>query len=500
MKMKKMKKIAAAVSLACAGLAISPATLAGFPQAGVDKVQSLAQFKITFTKKFAVYLRDNKNAPFCKGYKVKKCPASAREFTSMVLYEPDTIIGRSGPHRDGDEVDEQMGADICKDGNTTSCNAYFSWTNEPILDAHFQWKEGGYKEGGYQEDGNPFDEGPTGREEIHTQIVSFEITPLEKGPSKNAVRAGAKAPCQARSLGEVESLNGDGFPAESFFQMYVDVDVDFDNNGSVDMVFFNHAGIQQTIWDGDPLIIEATGLKSFPPKVIYSHTGRTADKVAPKLYLGQPNRARGGEKPNNCDIASDPNDKLYDGNDKHVGWIRIATHGIGFGDLNTRDGTRDGAIATQCQEGKTDLECFTQYFKNAPIAPIPEKEDGPFPEEPKLVVLESFMALASGGNVALGWATASEIGNAGFHIWRARKAADGEQVQYTLPNGIALTEVKKPLTEALIPTQGVSHNGVTYSYEDTSVTSGTYYYAIVDIDFNGKVTPHLDRIKSVTVD
>ncbi|OQY43389.1 MAG: hypothetical protein DRR08_30380 [Candidatus Parabeggiatoa sp. nov. 2] len=491
-----MKKIAAAVSLACAGLTMSPATwAAGFSGAGVDNVKSLAQFKITFTKKFAVYLRDNKNAPFCKGYKVENCPASAREFTSQMLYEPNTKVGRSGPHRDGDMVDEQLGADICKDGNTTSCKGFFSWTDEPILDAHFQWKDKGY-----HNDKSPFDEGPTGREEIHTQVVSFEIKPLKGGPSKNAVRAGAKAPCQARSLGEVESLNGDGFPAESFFQMYVDVDVDFDNNGSVDMVFFNQAGVGNTILGGDPLIIEATGLKNFPPKVIYQHTGRTADKVAPKLYLGQTNRARSGEEPKNCDMASDPNNERYDGANQHVGWIRIATHGIGFGKLNTRASTRDGATPDQCRVGEDDIACFTRNFKSLPMAPIPEKEDGPFPTTPRLVELDSVMALAAGGNVALGWTTASEIGNAGFHIWRARKAADGEQVEYTLPNGIALTDVKKPLTEALIPTQGVSHNGVTYSYEDTSVTSGTYYYAIVDIDFNGKVTPHLDRIKSVTVD
>ena len=474
MKMK-MNKMAAAVSLACAGLAISPATFAGFPDAGVDDVQSLAQFKITFTKKFAVYLRDNKNAPFCKGYKVEKCPASAREFTSQVLYEPNTKVGRSGPHRDGDLVDEQMGADICKDGNSTTCKGYFSWTDEPILDAHFQWKEGGY-----QADGNPFDEGPTGQEEIHSQVVSFEIKPLSGDPSKNAIRAGTKAPCQARSLGEVESLNGDGFPAESFFQMYVDVDVDFDNNGSVDMVFFNQTGVGNTILGGDPLIIEATGLKSFPPKVIYQYTGGAADKFAHKLYLGQTNRAKSGEPQKNCDMAIDPNNELYEGDNKYVGWFRIATHGIGFGESNTK--------ADQCQTGEDDIACFTRHFKSLPMAPIPENEDGPFPPDPKLVDIESFMAVAAGENVTLDWTTASEIDNAGFQIWRARKNEAGEYIDIV------------KLTNQPIPAQGVSHNGATYSYVDSGVVSGnTYYYAPEDVDFNGNSKIHLESIASATV-
>jgi len=46
----KMKKLA--MSLACAGLAVSPTTwAAGFPGAGVDDVSSLAKFNVTFTEK-----------------------------------------------------------------------------------------------------------------------------------------------------------------------------------------------------------------------------------------------------------------------------------------------------------------------------------------------------------------------------------------------------------------------------------------------------------------
>jgi len=411
----KIKKLAVAVSLACAGLTMSPATWAAFPDAGVDNVPSLAQFKVTFTKEFAFYLKEVKGAPFCQSSnKPANCPPSARTYISPKLYEANTKVGRSGPHRDGDDTDEWNGADICKDGNTASCKGFFSWTDEPILDAHFQWKEHDPDKAEpnpkpYQADGHPYDEGPKGVEEVHTQVVSFKLTPLNRGDrSANAVRAGDQAPCQARSLGEVESLNGTGFPAESFFHMYVDVDVDMNNDGVVDMVLFNQPGIENTIIDGDPLIIESTGLKSFPPKVIYSHTGRSGDKDAPKLFV------RGK------DCKKDAN---YPG---HIGWLRIATHGISFGPdpSNITRGKKEGARPDQCQASETDDQCFDRVVASLPMMDIPPEEDGPYPECPpdcKLVELEFVTAVSVGNNVALTWATASEIDNAGFGILRARK-------------------------------------------------------------------------------
>jgi hypothetical protein len=408
-----------------------------------------------------------------------------------MLYEPNTKVGRSDPHQDGDGTDEMWGADICKTGNTSSCSDFFSWTQEPILDAHFQWNPAG----GYQADEHPFDEGPNGVEEVHTQVVSFKLTPLSGGSSATAVRAGAKAPCQARSLGEVESLNGSGFPAESFFQMYVDVDVDFNKDGNVDKVFFNMSGQDQTIIGGDPLIIESTNLKGFPPKVIYTHTGRTNDKVAPKLYIGVANRARTGTEKHDCE--RDPNPDFYFQGDeqerKHVGWIRIATHGIGFGndniegDQTRRRSPREGERPAQCQEGETDIQCFLRTFSSLPMMPVVEEEKDPLPD-PELVELESVMAMPVGKSVALGWKTASEINNAGFHIWRARKDERGNFVDIV------------KLTKQLVPTQGVSHTGVTYSYVDDSITvPATYFYAVEDVEFNGKSKIHFDHVVSATV-
>lgn len=483
-------------TILCASFVFSPITWAsGFPEAGVDNAPSLAKFKITFTPKFAVYLRDNKGAPFCSGYTASNCPPSAREYTSPMLYEPNTKIGRSNPHRDGDKTDEQWGADICGQVNSGECEFLWDPPNGPVVDGHFQWKKSGY-----QNDGASFDEGPTNREEIHTQILSFKITPLDGGDrSANAVRAGTQAPCQARSLGEVESLNGNGFPAESFFHMYVDVDVDMNNDGQVDMVFFNQAGQDNTIFGGDPLIIEATNLTSFPPKVIYNHTGRTGDKAAPKLYVGLPNRAKAGETKNHC--GRDTNSAFYAGDQTHVGWIRIATHGIDFDPLKTKSAskkndktTRSGAPESQCMAGENDLDCFERVFNSLPMLPVPKEEDPPL-----LVELERVFAVAAAQKVILSWTTLSEIDNAGFHLFRAKVANADDSVEYTLPDGTRLTDIQK-ITSTLIPTQGVSHYGKSYKYIDSDVSpENTYYYALGDVDFKGNINIHFNHIVSAAV-
>ncbi|MEK8020585.1 MAG: hypothetical protein VSS75_027275 [Candidatus Parabeggiatoa sp.] len=483
----KMKKIAAAVSLACAGFVMSPATLAaGFPGAGVDNVPSLAKFKVTFTKEFATGMAKKF---FCQGFNNTNCPTKAREFTSVMLYEPNTKVGRSDPHQDGDGTDEIWGADVCQAGSTTSCSSFNDKDDNPgvVSDADFQWKDGGY-----QADGHPFDEGPTDRWEVHTQVLSFKLTPLRSGGGANAIRAGDKAPCQARSMGEVESLNGDGFLAESVFHMYVEVDVDWDNNGTIDMVLFNEASTIQgdpSHIGGDPLVIEATGLRSFPPKVVYQHTGNTAREYAPKLFV------RGKD----CKVDSAFTDA--NGKPRHIGWLRIATHGIDFKPAGNiaRKGTRDGDRPDQCMPGEDDLQCFERVFKSAPEMPIAPEEERPPRSGGNEVALDFFSAVPVGQSVGLSWQSTSEVNNAGFLIWRGKEVNTSESVEYTLPgSGTALTDVNL-LTSQLIPTEGV---GKPYTYVDNSgvVSGNTYHYAIGDVDFKGMlVKVHFDNIASATV-
>ncbi|PXF58511.1 MAG: hypothetical protein C4B58_06535 [Deltaproteobacteria bacterium] len=75
----------------------------------------------------------------------------------------------------------------------------------------------------------------------------------------------------------------------------------------------------------------------------------------------------------------------------------------------------------------------------------------------------------------LTWETASEIDNAGFHLWRT----ETEDAEYNR------------ITDYLIPAEGGPTQGAEYSYEDFDVVSGlTYYYQLEDIDYSGISTFH----------
>ena len=102
------------------------------------------------------------------------------------------------------------------------------------------------------------------------------------------------------------------------------------------------------------------------------------------------------------------------------------------------------------------------------------------------IILTSFTTTVSDDKVKLKWETATEIDNAGFHIWRAT----GEGWK----NGDYSTVVR--LTDQLIPAQG---DGSSYFYIDSNVKPGvTYYYALEDVDLFGISTIHWDLIDSAT--
>lgn len=94
---------------------------------------------------------------------------------------------------------------------------------------------------------------------------------------------------------------------------------------------------------------------------------------------------------------------------------------------------------------------------------------------PTLVNLVSFTCEESEGGVLLEWETASEIDNAGFHLWRGEAGgSDSGQI-----------------TETLILATGSPIEGAEYSYEDMDAAPGvTYLYELEDIDTNGASTLH----------
>jgi len=97
---------------------------------------------------------------------------------------------------------------------------------------------------------------------------------------------------------------------------------------------------------------------------------------------------------------------------------------------------------------------------------------GHFHSEPPVVIrLASFSAVQSGVGVQLSWRTETESLNAGFHVWRMAEGGDYRRI-----------------TDEMILGQGSSSLGASYSYTDTDVQNGAYYYKLQDISVNGEET------------
>jgi len=195
----KLKSIVA-VPILCLSMVVPSAAWAvaptNFPDAGVDDAPSLGQFKIRLTKERGQAM-----------FGVNFCPGDPNNpahdvcvLTSPALADQHTKIGRSDPHEDGDSTDVN-GADVCEVASTPNngnCTTFFTAT---VKDSDFGMPNP-----------NPF-EGPVGTREIHTQIISFKMTPdprsqLCNDPSETAIRAGSEAPAQPRSIGEIEKTQG----------------------------------------------------------------------------------------------------------------------------------------------------------------------------------------------------------------------------------------------------------------------------------------------------
>ncbi len=94
---------------------------------------------------------------------------------------------------------------------------------------------------------------------------------------------------------------------------------------------------------------------------------------------------------------------------------------------------------------------------------------------PTVIELASFNAADASSGMKLTWHTESEVDNAGFHIWRCTTL----EGQYEC------------ITTELIPAEGSDTVAVTYTYTDTTATSGQlYYYKLEDISDTDEHTLH----------
>lgn len=90
---------------------------------------------------------------------------------------------------------------------------------------------------------------------------------------------------------------------------------------------------------------------------------------------------------------------------------------------------------------------------------------------PTAIRVASFTATTFDRYIGVDWRTETEIGNAGFNLYRST-TADG---------------AKTKLNEALIPTKGNELQGATYSHKDYDVAGGQdYYYWFEDVGLDGK--------------
>lgn len=317
------KKLMTAI-LCVYGMSTSPVTWAGFfPEAGVDSAPSLGKFVVTFTANFVRAQTKLQNLGLCTESDPSICPDEKRTIQSPLLSESRTEVGRSRPHKDSNSgtSTDKRGAWVCQKGTWDNCEEFFSTRvrDSDFVEALFPPLT---PKGYYSEDG------PEGTEEVHTQMLSLD---MKKGA--NAVKAGAALGADApRSLGEVQSLNppdsNGGFPAQSFFNLNAEVDMDIDFDGQVDFTLYNK--------ENEPLVVLGTGLTKFPPKLVYTHT---ATEWAVPVY-----------------------DK--NGGNSTVAYLRMAGHGINMtcAQCDTRQGQRETR--------SDDLAFFMNKFERLPVAAI----------------------------------------------------------------------------------------------------------------------------------
>ena len=147
----------------------------------------------------------------------------------------------------------------------------------------------------------------------------------------------------------------------------------------------------------------------------------------------------------------------------------IYTDVNGFFEFNNLETDTYDITAKKKHYKKTKQKIKLGKGENKEIEIIMEKRKK---DDPTSISLIFFSANAScDGIVTLTWETATEVNNAGFNIYRSRNKDDN----YTKINS------------TIIPVEGNSIIGASYSFEDTP-GNGTFYYKLEDIDNKGVIT------------
>ena len=97
---------------------------------------------------------------------------------------------------------------------------------------------------------------------------------------------------------------------------------------------------------------------------------------------------------------------------------------------------------------------------------------------PLPVELTSFTAGTADNNVFLNWETSTELNNSGFQVERSLDGTSFEKI-------------------AFVPGYGTTTENHYYSYKDSKVSKGTYYYRLKQIDYDGSYS--FSEVINVTV-
>lgn len=102
-----------------------------------------------------------------------------------------------------------------------------------------------------------------------------------------------------------------------------------------------------------------------------------------------------------------------------------------------------------------------------------------------LLMVGVVLLIAPAPPVAVVWETASEVGTAGFNIYRAPDT--------TAPSDLSWRQINREL----IPAQGDEIVGARYRYEDYEVqTGGRYLYQIEEVEWDGNTTRFPDIVQA----
>ena len=222
-----------------------------FPPRGDDTTYSMGVFQITVDPAFRPLVDAAGALVAYNGYR-----SSDGTLTSPVCVDTGTTIGRSARNSRPDSFPVLVGYT-----SWDSISGYMDYPAIPSL-----WANAA----------------PT-TDEVLTEIKSFILSSVTSGCTDSRiptvplawpmVRAGTFAGVTPRSLGIVQANGATDFPARSFFDIFVNVNLP-PLPGTVSAAAF--LGTGAVLYNDSPLIISNLNLLALPPQVVYIHGGTTA--------------------------------------------------------------------------------------------------------------------------------------------------------------------------------------------------------------------------------